>query len=443
MVEYRPVPNADVDAWSRSLAYAFRPAETYEPVDSVEDLPAPATLGDRRGLYEDGELRCTGAHHWFSLRVRGEFEDVPGLSAVSTPPRYRRRGLVRRLLAESLSEYRERGAGFCALWPFSHPFYRKFGWGTCSRRARVTCEPDALAGIGVTTADGRDRDSGLDHDIDSDRGDAGDGRVGDPEYPRDGTKRGAFVTLSADDWEALDRVYRTANSRGLTMDRTEAWWRKRVLQGWDDDPYVAGWERDDRLAGYLVYDVEEGAREDGRRLVVREYGHVDFEAYRAVLEFCRYHDSQVDEIEFTDPVDTTLQDLVRDPREIDIEIEPGPMVRIVDVARALSTLSYPTDAEADLLVDVTDALADWNDGRFHLSVADGIGACEPLDTDASDDADSADLTTPIAPLSQVAIGYLSVERAEQVGRFDVSSIDGRETLEAVFQPEETFLREFF
>jgi predicted acetyltransferase len=383
---------------------------------------------------------------------------VPGLSAVATPPHHRRRGLVRYLLAESLSEYRERESGFCALWPFDYPFYRRFGWGLCSRRGRTTGEPEALAGISPGE----------------------NGASNGEEY--------RFVECSGDEWAALDEVYRATNSGDLTMDRTEAWWRKRVLTGWEEDPYVAGVEREGELVGYLVYDVEETGSEsagpiDDRRMVVREHGFADSEAYRAVLEFCRLHDSQVDEIELRGPPEALLGDLVRDPREVEIAIEPGPMVRIVDVSRALSALSYPAGVEADLAIDVTDGFADWNDGRFRLSIADEIGVCEPIDADvdadtdvdvgsgadgnggkandnsgadvgggadvdggADDDGgrrDDADLTASIAALSQVVVGYLSVERAETAGGFEVASPDARATLAATFPPREPFLREFF
>jgi predicted acetyltransferase len=419
MSEYRPVPDADVPAFQRILSYAFSPTEEYEPIDSLEELPPRATLGDRRGIYEGSELRCTAVHHWFRLRIRGELEEVPGLSAVATPPEYRRQGFVGHLLDASLSEYRDRGTGFCALWPFSHPFYRQFGWGLCSRYGRATCRPEALAGIASAT----------------------NGRNGGSEE-----RSHEFRRCAADEWDELDRVYSATDDRDLTMDRTEAWWRKRVFTGWDDDPYVTGVEREGEVVGYLVYDIEDGGADDGRRMVVREAGHLDSAAYRAVLEFCRNHDSQVEEIELRGPVDARLQDLVRDPSEIDVAIEPGPMIRIVDVPRALSTLPYPSDVEADLALEMTDTVADWNDGRFRLSIADGTGSCEPIDEATAIDADSdenADLVASIATLSGVAVGYSSIERAETVGDFEVGAADTRETLEAAFPPRETFLREFF
>ena len=133
------------------------------------------------------------------------------------------------------------------------------------------------------------------------------------------------------------------------------------------------------------------------------------------------------------------------------------MARMVDVSRALSALSYPADIEADLTIAVADDTAGWNDGRFRLSIADGTGTCEPTDdgpeggsgvdvdvgTSADSGSGSVDLTTSIATLSQVAVGYLSVERAERVGDFEIASTDARNTLAAAFPPGEPFLREGF
>jgi predicted acetyltransferase len=404
-LEYRPVPDADIEAYSRLTAYAFRPEEAYEPIRSVEDVPEQWTLPDRRGLYEAGELCCTGAHHWFSLRVRGAFALVPGLSAVSTPPRHRRRGLVRKLLAESLSEYHEEGAGFCVLWPFDHAFYRAFGWATCSQYAEVSTTPETLSGI-------------------------------------DGTDGYEYTTLTTEDWAILDRVYWETNAQALAMDRTEGWWRKRACIGFEVDPYITGIERDGSLVGYLIYRIE--ATDDGsdRRLIVEEYGCTEFDAYRALLRFCYYHDSQVGEVVFTESVDTVLQDLVGNPRGVDVNVHPGPMVRIVEVERALAELSYPAEANGELVFDIADTFVPRNDGRVRLSVTDGEGSCTPVRSGTGTDA-RADIELPITTLAQLAVGYRSVERAETVGDLEVPNDADRRTLERWFPPTSPYLRERF
>lgn len=430
--EYRPVPEADADEFRRHLTYAFRPTERYDP---EEDPPPWAGMGDRRGIYDGDRLCCTGRHLRFGLRIRGEVHPVAGLSAVSTPPQYRRRGLVRRLLAESLAEYRDRELPFSALWPFEYPFYRRFGWATVSKRATATCAPDALE-----FADRR---------------------------ASDGPEAGRYRELDGDDWRAMAAVY-DAQDRPLAIDRDEEWWRKRVLAGYGDDPYAFGWDRADRtdagadgsegaggsadrgtdgdgardreLRGYVVYDVEES--DGGRRMDVAELCAVDHEARLALVRFCRYHDSQVDEVEFDGPPEASLQDLVADPRAVDVEIDPGAMLRIVDVERALGALAYP-DGERAVELAVADDLASWNDGRFRLRVADGRGTCERIEEGAS----RPDARVGIGTLSALAAGYYSVEEARHYGDLSVESGTGASpaALAALFPRAEPrpFLRERF
>lgn len=429
MPEYRPVPEADLDEFRRLLTYAFRPTERYDP-DADDEVPSPARPGDRRGIYEGDELRCTGKHHWFTLDIRGEPHPVGGLSAVSTPPQNRRQGLVRRLLAESLAEYRERDHPFSALWPFDHAFYRTYGWATASRYAETTVAPDALSVLDDTGA--------------------GTPTTGSRSGPR-ADDAGRFRELSADDWEAMDAVYRAANDRGLTMYRTEEWWRRRVLSWWDADPYAYGWERDGDLRGYLVYDVEEGDDGEGRRMTVREACAVDHEARLELLRFCRYHDSQVESVELYGPVDPSLQDLVADPRSVDLRVKPGPMCRIVDVPRALEALSYPEAAAGAVRIRVADDLAEWNDATFEVRVEGGRATCERTGAEPT-------VRTDVGTLSQVAVGYLSVAEARRYGELTVETgteaetgtgtgagtgDDADETLASLFPSRETFLREGF
>jgi len=302
------------------------------------------------------------------------------------------------LLAESLAEYRDREHWFSALWPFEYAFYRKFGWAMTSRYAEASFEPDALS-----FTDSLD----------------------DP---------GTFRELGPDDWTAMADVYAAANDRGLTMHRTEEWWRKRVLVWWDAEPYAYGWEHDGELRGYLVYDIE--SADDARVMKVAEACAVDHEAHLALLRFCRYHDSQVKRVRLYGPTDHTLQDLADDPRAVEIAVEPGPMSRLVDVPRALEALSYPVEASGSVTLAVTDDLAAWNDGTFRLHVTDGRATC-----DRTDGAPA--VRTDVGTLSQVAVGYLSVEDARRYGDLTVEADTAAETLAELFPPTGTFLREGF
>ncbi|RRJ27823.1 GNAT family N-acetyltransferase [Halocatena pleomorpha] len=394
MPDYRPIAEAEYEEYTRLLHYAFSPAETYEPTESRDDAPDWSTIAEERGLYADGELVSTVAHYWHALWIRGAYRDVAGVAEVSTPPNHRRNGYSRQLLSESLREYHEREVNFAALWPFSHSFYRQLGWGRCSDRLSIACTPDTLGFVNRS----------------------------DPPASSD------FVDLDADRWAELDRVYENGNDHELAMDRTEQWWRKRVFE-WRTDPYVAGWERDGELRGYLVYTIED---DEQRTMAVEELGAIDTEAYTELLRFCRYHDSQVDRITIN-AKDMLVSDFVDDPYAVDIEVQPGAMIRVVDVERALSSLSYPTDGA--VVLEVIDGIAEWNDRRFRLVVEDGVPTCTVT-------GDSPDATVDVATLSQIVVGYRGVERAAQTGGLRASQAT-LETLTALFPRTEPYLREWF
>lgn len=398
MPTYRPVPDDRIDDFRGVLQYAFRPTEPPETYENIDELPGPARVGDRRGLFDGDELRCTCAHHWFTVTVRGGEHPLAGLSAVATPPENRRQGLVGRLLYESLVEYRERDHYLSALWPFEYAFYRRYGWAQAGTYASYECGPDALAFAAETENDGE------------------------------------FRRLDADEFERLNRVLDAHNAEiGLSMRRSEEWWRRRIFEGWEQDSYVYGFERDGELRGYVVYDVE---ADDETTMCVHELVPRDREARLNLLRFCYYHDSQVDTVRIYGQPDTLLFDLTDDPRAIEYEVTPGGMVRLVDVERALSELGYPTGCEGRLVLAVRDSLADWNDGVFAIEVENGDATCHPVE-------ERPDATVPITTLSQLYVGHFSVERATIAGDLAIESESVRELLDGMFPPQNVFLREGF
>lgn len=402
MVEYRQIPEDRAAEFREMLRYAFTPEEGPGGDDDGDEGDGEdASEFVRRGLFEGDALQCACKHRSFRMRVRGEFHDVAGLSAVATPPEHRRQGLVRRLLRESLREYRERGDRLSALWPFDRGFYGQYGWATATKYATYEMPPESLA-FAADAASGEHR------------------------------------PLVPDDWAAANRAYDAhADGFALAMDRTETWWRERVFgSSWGDRPYVYGWERDGRLAGYLTYRVDAG--DDGKVLEVNEFAHADREARLNLLHFLYNHDSQVETVKLPQPETSELLDVVDDPAEVDCEVALGPMVRVVDVAETLSALSYPADG--GLTLAVSDTLADWNDGTFELTVEDGAATCRRIGDSSGAPAD-AELS--VGALSQLVVGYRSVEALAAAGEIAATTDDARRELAALFPEGDVFLREFF
>lgn len=411
-LEYGPVPDDRVTDYQRFLDYAFTPTQSTSPPDSVDDLPAPARVSDRRGLFNGPDLRAVCGHFWIDLLVRGEYRTTGGLAEVATLPEDRHQGLVSRLVRESLDEYRERDLMFSALWPFEYPFYRKYGWATVSRHARTTIDPAALSS--ATTA-GSDDDLATTDD------------------------RNEFVRLSADRWADLASIYETHNRRPLSMRRSETWWRDRVLTNWGDDPHVYGVERVGELVGYLIYSFE--STDEGTRLDVDELGYVDGGAFRDLLRFCFYHDAQVAEVRIHGPIEEalTLGDHLAKPDRASIEVRPGPMLRIVDVPSVLETLATPIYADASEFTDVVvlevhDPVIDENDGRFALR-----GSEDGLECTKTDETPAAELD--IGTLAQLVVGHRSATEAADAG--DI--VGDADRLDPFFPPvsAQPYLREWF
>ncbi|WP_132060760.1 GNAT family N-acetyltransferase [Halorussus amylolyticus] len=404
-MDYRPIPDDRTEQFRSYLRYAFEPERgpREDADEDEEDRP-----GDPRGLFDGDDLLCVCRHHWFRARQRGRWTEMPGLSAVASPPEHRRKGHVARLLAASLEEYRDRGDYLTALWAFEHPFYERQGWGLANKYAEYECSPDALAFARREAT-----------------------RISDSERPA-----GEFRRVEADDWAALDSVLAAHDERfDLAIDRTEEWWRTRVFESWRSDPYVYAWDDETgETRGYVVYRVEDEA--GGKKLAAAELAHADREARLNLLRFLANHDSQVETVRVYGTDDARLLDEVADPAAVDCEIKPGPMVRLVDVPAAIEALEYPgADGRFDLAV--SDPLADWNDRRFRVEIEDGRATCEMVDSE------DADAEVGVATLSQLYVGYHSVADAEAFGDLDVRSSAARETLEAMFPPREVFLPENF
>lgn len=394
-LEYRPIPEDRLGEFRAHVGYAFRPeaGPDFGTSDDAADQP-----GEPYGLFAGDELRCVCRHLFFRACLRDDWHDLAGLAAVATPPEHRRRGLVARLLRESLRDYRDRGIALSGLWPFEHPFYRRYGWETVNNYAAYECDPDALA-----FADDR--------------------------------RDGSFRRIDVDDWRDLESAYSAFAERyALTFERTERWWRRRVFAGWREDPYVAAWERDGEVRGYLTYTVEEN--DEGNLLRVGELTPADHEAYLHLLRYLRYHDSQVDRVRFSGPPDARLLDLADDPREIECTIRPGPMVRLVDVPTALEAASYPRTVEGSLAIEVQDPTAAWNDDTFRMAVEDGALECARAEG-------SADASVDVNTLSQLYAGYRPLDDLERSGTLTVRDPDARELLDSLFPERPVYLRQGF
>jgi predicted acetyltransferase len=389
--EYQPLPEDLEDEYDAMLRYAFSAEDG--PIDdegSDGDEDDGPDLGRKRGVFEGDELVAVCRQYYWPTTVRGEDLSLGGLSAVASPPENRRRGAVADMIAGSLAEYHEEGCEFAALWPFDRSFYARYGYATANCFATLEIPVEKLAFA--------------------------------EEY-----EAGGFRSVAPDEWATLDAVYEEfVSGRSLPIDRGERWWTEKVFSSHRGDPFVYGYERDGQLAGYLVYTVDE--EDDETVLWATELAWRDDEAFLNLLRFAYYHDSQVDTVRFRGPSESQLRDVIDHVPDsgyenVDYQLWPGLMVRIVDVPEALESIGYPEGVDERVRIGVSDDVVKHNDGTFRLEVVDGTARCVPTD-------ERPEVECSIGTLSQAAVGYRPVERLAQTGDLQASgtALDGLATL---------------
>ncbi|MEY7848243.1 enhanced intracellular survival protein Eis [Natrarchaeobius sp. A-rgal3] len=415
MTTYRPLPDRS-EVFYEYTSYAFGPEDGVPAYDPEEHDTPRATTGARRGLFEpdadDDRPRAVCKHYWLEAFVRGDRHPMAGLAAVATPPEYRRNGYVGQLLERSLEEYRDRGTSLAALWPFRYRFYRRYGWDTANRIVTHEFDPEILS------------------------------------FARNAGSAGSFVRVSADEFDALEDAY-AASPPTLAIDRSERWWRHRVFENHGTDPFVYAYERDGTVAGYLIYRIDGDWGE--KTMSISELVAVDREARLALLAFCSDHDSQIERIELRVSERFPLRESAMEPDRIETTVADGPMVRIVDVERALSTLAASGERRS-LSVAVDDPLVDWNDGAFRLEASDGETICERIDAAEPEGSEQRidlngtidpDATIDVAALSQLVVGARSATDLERTGRLEVATPDILDALDTLFPETTVYLGDHF
>lgn len=406
MANYREVPEEDREAFQETLHYAFSPHK--EEVDYHDDEDYWPSMGDLRGIYDNGELLAVSSIHYLNSHLRGKWLPMGGVSAVATSPGNRHRGYIKNMLAEMLAELRDKGIALSCLWPFSYPFYDRLGWRVCDNYTTYELDPEVLK----FTAD---------------------------------EPGGEFRQVSKGEHEIIEPTYRKfARKFNLPLKRSPEWWDHHRFSQWDKQVYCYLWKRKEEVKGYVLYSAEKGPQgEWKKKLKVDELVYESEEAFFQLLRFLYNHGSQMSQITLPGPIPgkLSLLDLVEDPRDVKALEKPGIMVRCVDVKKALESLTYPENPRGEITMKVKDPLLEANSGTYYL-VFDGSSSDPEVDR-ATENGDDPDLSLEVGSLTQLYTGYLSPRQAVTANKITLSNRDKLELLEKIFPAGETLFYDGF
>lgn len=391
---------------------AFRPARD-EDLDVLTDIHLQA-FPDDRGVVErhqnfrsnpwgpladlhvatDGGVPVAhaflfGMKAWFG----GALVPVGGIASVAVAPEARGRGIARSLLQHLHGLASQRGDAVTVLYPFRQGFYAQLGYRPVTPYRRLTLTPSAIPREWSREAAA----AGL--------------RVG----PATGANRGA-----------LRGIYeRVASRQTGALLRPEALWERR-LQDERRLWFVA--EREGSVVGYLAWSVHQREAHAVTRIAVHEVVAEDHEARRALLGLVGAQRDQVAEVELSlaegDPLDRALVD-ADGGRFGDAVVEHnlgivagGPMVRFVELHRAVAARGYARDGALDVRTRRGGAAFRLvvKGGKGHLEPPTGAGPVLVVDVDAL----PAIFYGGLLPSDAARLGWVDapVEGSEAIGQAD-------------------------
>jgi len=350
---YTPFDPSDMDRFLLLFRHAFASTAngTRQYVETVR--PENFRVMRRNGAAVAG-LGLLDMRQYFGGR------GVPcrGISAVMVEPGERGRGTASRMMAAMLEETRAAGFPISALYPATLPLYAKVGYASAGDRITYRLPFGVIRGL---------------------RADP------NPELM-------APVDRSTLAGMQEERARRT---NGL-LDRCELLWQRALdsaakpLDTW----LIPG---DDGPEGYLTM----GAKSPDRTLHVEDWVALTPRAGRAILGLLAGWHSQANAITWAGGPEDMLIHLLPEVGAGIASWEQW-MLRITDVAGALTSRGWPLGVRGGLTLDVTDPLLAGNGGRYRLEVADGKAGVERLTG-----ACTADISLGVDALAMLYTGHLS------------------------------------
>ncbi|MEK3885629.1 GNAT family N-acetyltransferase [Paenibacillus sp. PL2-23] len=302
------------------FAFQYTRSEQQLEQDRIRISEEPS---ERWGVIVEGQLAAQATVMSLSTYIGGRLFAMGGVAGVATWPEHRRQGYVGKLLVHLLQRMRDKGQNVSFLHPFAFGFYRRYGWETYTEHKTYTIQTAQLP----------------------------------PRKPYSG---GFERQVS---YEGLHDVYEKYASRyNGSLTRSELWWKHRIPNRKPGQPVLYK-DSEGNAQGYLIYEVKEST------LTIHELVYLTRGAYDAIWSFIGQHDSMIQKVVWTAPIDDRLTDVLPDPR-IRQEVMPYFMARIVEVEAFLKEYPFLAAEQEDrVCLEVADEHAPWNNGWYQLHIA--------------------------------------------------------------------------
>lgn len=331
----------------------------------------------------------------YQLFLRGTALPASYIVGLATFPEARRGGGVRRLLQAALQEMRNRGQHVNILMPSKAGFYYPYQWEFCHHHFKYTVPLEDLRNMAIS---------------------------GGEFY---------LVQGGAANCTDLQTVYEIfmSDKHGYAI-RDEYYWQRIIEEHTATKGFAYLLEFNGYPAGYVFYYVQ------GDKLTVREMAWTCTTAQQALFQFLYNHRSQAMLLEWNAPIDDITYLRLPNPKQ-QVLLSPFMMGRVVDVASALTAITYPRELALQTVLQIQDELAPWNNQMMVLEISDGRGHVEFCEKG------KAEFQCDIGTFSQLFFGRVSAKKMQKSDRLHINFPGNVAKLDMLFPPCDNYINEYY
>ena len=388
--EFRRVTNEEMRDFFSLESYVFADNRTLSQ-EKIDENPLKSEM--TTCAFHKGQLVATGGGFPFKMRFNGHGVFADGVTAIGTEPAYRRRGLVRRIITERFEQARNNGQFASILWASFAAVYQRFGYGLGSQHLHYAFDPRFA------------------------------------QLQSDAEPTGYMRRVSLEQAKGLiPGVHRRyIEDRTMNLHRHPTTWDFVHFKS-NRHHFAIHFDEHDNPDGYISYGLQETEPPGyegnlDQRLNVRDFVHLDVNAFRALWGYLLRHDL-VFEVSIDVPTDDPARHLLREPRVLRTKWHDGLWFRVVDVEELLSRRHY--GCAGDVTIDIpVDRECPWNVGKYRLQT-------DATETHVAKHQGDCDLSITVNGLASLLSGNISLSRLHANGIAQVNSTGKLRQLDAMF-----------
>lgn len=344
---------------------------------------------------EDGVMTSHMINNIYHILYDGRIVLCGGVGNVSSYPEYRRQGGIREIFREKFADMRARGFVFSALYPFSHEYYRKFGYEYCFGPMRQRFEIKDLANFTCPYS----------------------------------------VRMHA--WGECIQPFKDVYQKfilgqNMAIVRSDKQWDWIEGDAWKDRIYRYLLSDEKGTHAYVV--IRPDGNGDTRKAVIKDMAWDSKEAFYGILGFLYRLSAQYAYAEGIFPANIDMRTLIAEPYHVEQKIDFHGMFRVVDVEKALRLMRHP-QSKGRYKIGVKDDFISDNTGIYTVVYENGSAVS------VQRTLDDADISCDVTTLAQLTLGFAPLSTLRM--RPDVTVSGNEEILNAVFVKKDCYFADYF